>query len=59
MWLPVEPREVLWEELAKAHHVYPCLGSMVVDPELSDTVLHVAQYLLREAVEKALEKEGF
>ena len=57
--LPVEPREALWEEIAKAHHVYPCLGSMVVDPELGDTVLHVAQYLLREAMEKALEKEGF
>ena len=57
--LPVEPREALWEEIAKAHHVYPCLGSMVVDPELGDTVLHVAQYLLREAVEKALEREGY
>jgi len=53
--LPVEPRERLWEELAKAHHAYPCLGSMNVDPELGDAVLHAAQYLLRNAVEEALE----
>ena len=56
--LPVEPREKLWEEIAKAHHVYPCMGSMSMDPELGDTVLHVAQYALREAVEKALKKGG-
>jgi len=56
--LPVEPREALWEALAKAHHVYPCLGSMSMDPELGDTALHVAQYLLRDAVEKALGGTG-
>ena len=55
---PIEPREDLWEALAKAHHVYPCLGSMTMDPELGDTVLHMAQYLLRDAVEKALGKAG-
>jgi len=52
--LPVEPREKLWEELAKAHHVYPCLASMQVDPEIGDTILHKSQYIVREAVEDAL-----
>ena len=55
---PVEPKERLWEEAAKAHHVYPCMGSMNVDSELGDTVLHAAQYLLREAVEEALKGGG-
>ncbi|RLI09117.1 thymidylate synthase [Candidatus Bathyarchaeota archaeon] len=56
--LAVEPREALLEAVAKAHHVYPCLGSMSMDPELGDAVLHAAQYLLREAVEKALGRAG-
>ncbi|RLG41298.1 MAG: thymidylate synthase [Thermoproteota archaeon] len=50
----VEPRERLWEELAKAHHSYPCLASMRVDPEIGDAILHKSQYLIREAVEEAL-----
>ena len=54
--LPVEPREQLWEELAKAHHTYPCLASMTVDPEIGDAVLHKGQYIIREAVEEALKK---
>lgn len=35
------------DEIAKAHHVYPCLASMIMDPELGDTVLHKSQYLIR------------
>ena len=42
------------DEIAKAHHVYPCLASMTMDPELGDTVLHKSQYLTREAVEEAI-----
>jgi len=42
------------DEIAKAHHAYPCLASMTIDSELGDTVLHKSQYLTREAVEKAL-----
>ncbi len=50
----VNPRERLWEELAKAHHVYPCLASMQMDPEIGDTILHKSQYLIREAVDSAV-----
>jgi len=57
--LPVQPREALWEELAKAHHAYPCLGSMTIDPELGDAVLHKGQYIIREALEEALKKAGY
>ena len=57
--LPVEPREKLWEELAKAHHAYPCLGSMAIDPEIGDAILHKGQYIIREALEEALKKAGF
>lgn len=42
------------DEIAKVHHVYPCLASMTIDPELGDTILHKSQYLIREAVEEAL-----
>jgi len=55
--VPVEPREALWEELAKAHHVYPCLASMQNDPEIGDTILHKSQYIIREAVERAIAGE--
>ncbi|UCE16073.1 MAG: thymidylate synthase [Candidatus Bathyarchaeota archaeon] len=40
------------DEVAKAHHAYPCLASMVSDAELGDTILHKSQYIIREAVEK-------
>lgn len=42
------------DEIAKAHHAYPCLATMTKDPELGDTVLHKSQYLIREAVEEAI-----
>jgi len=42
------------DEIAKAHHAYPCLASMTMDHELKDAVLHKSQYLIREAVEEAL-----
>jgi len=45
-------QERVREEVAKAHHAYPCLASMIIDPELGDTVLHRSQYIIREAVEK-------
>ena len=54
---PVEPRERLWDKLAKAHHTYPCLASMQIDPELGDTILHKSQYIIREAIEEALRKK--
>jgi len=44
------------DEVAKAHHAYPCLASMIIDPERGDTILHKSQYIIREAVEK--KKEG-
>ena len=47
-------RQGVRDEIAKAHHVYPCLATMTMDAELGDTVLHKSQYLIREAVEEAL-----
>lgn len=44
------------DEVAKAHHAYPCLASMIIDPEIGDTVLHKSQFIIREAVER--KKEG-
>ena len=52
--LDASSQQRLRDEIAKAHHVYPCLASMTIDPELGDTILHKSQYLIREAVEEAL-----
>lgn len=49
-------RQRVQDETAKAHHAYPCLASMKMDPELGDTILHKSQYLIREAVEEALKQ---
>jgi len=56
--LNISSRQRLRDEIAKAHHVYPCLASMSIDPELGDTILHKSQYLIREAVEEALGLES-
>lgn len=49
-------RQRVQDETARAHHAYPCLASMKVDPELGDTILHESQYLIRGAVEEALKQ---
>lgn len=46
------------EAVSQAHHSYPCNASMVRDPEVGDTLLHKAGYIVREAVLEALEREG-
>jgi hypothetical protein len=49
-------RETLYNAIAKAHHSYPCTATMSVDPEVKEPILHIGGYIMREAVEKALEK---
>ena len=44
----------LHEQISAAHHSYPCTASMEKDPEIGDTILHKAGYIIRAAVE-----EGF
>ncbi len=46
------------EAVAGAHHSYPCNASMAIDPEIKDTLLHKAGYIVREAVFEALRKKG-
>jgi len=33
-----------------AHHHYPCLASMIKDPDFSDTLMHVSGHLLKDNV---------
>jgi len=40
--------------IAKAHHSFPCTATMSTDPELGEPILHMAGYLIREAVENQL-----
>ncbi|MFX1279233.1 MAG: DUF166 domain-containing protein [Promethearchaeota archaeon] len=49
------------ERISKAHHAYPCNASMDQDSILKDSILHVAGYLVRNAVRRDLnleEQEG-
>ncbi len=49
-------RGELYEAVSMAHHAYPCTASMNKDTEIGDTILHRAGYIIREAVEKAVEE---
>lgn len=42
------------EVISNAHHAYPCTAGMDRDPELKDTILHKAGYIIRDAVHDAL-----
>lgn len=42
--------DALFDEVAKAHHSYPCTASMAKDREVGDALLHVAGYNARYAV---------
>ncbi|MEM2243109.1 MAG: DUF166 family protein, partial [Candidatus Bathyarchaeia archaeon] len=54
----VETRqEILYDAIAKAHHSYPCTATMNVDPEAKEPILHIAGYIIREEVEKALKEK--
>ncbi|MEM2727322.1 MAG: DUF166 family protein, partial [Archaeoglobaceae archaeon] len=48
----------LWNAVSEAHHSYPCTASMEKDPEFNETLLHVAGYIARHAVDKAFGYEG-
>ena len=48
---------ILYDAIAKAHHSYPCTATMGVDPETKEPILHLGGFIIREAVEKALEKK--
>lgn len=41
-------------KISEAHHSHPCTGDMMEDPQLSETILHRAGYLVRKAVKEAI-----
>jgi hypothetical protein len=49
-------KETLYDAVAKAHHSYPCTATMGVDPETKEPILHLGGFIIREAVERALEQ---
>jgi len=51
-------RDVLYDVVAKAHHSYPCTATMNVDLETKEPILHIAGYIIRDEVEKALKESG-
>jgi len=38
------------QESGMLHHHYPCLASMGIDPDFSDTLMHVSGNILRDNV---------
>ncbi len=53
-----ESMRELWNQIAEAHHSFPCTASMEKDIEYNETLLHIAGYIARHAVNKALGYEG-
>ncbi|MCK4777724.1 MAG: hypothetical protein KAS39_05045 [Actinomycetia bacterium] len=47
--------ETIEKHVAKYWHAYPCVGSMKMDYELGDTILHVGGYIHYDAFNEALE----
>lgn len=41
-------------EAGGRYHNYPCLASMSIDPQIGDTLLHLAGYRIKEAVKREL-----
>lgn len=39
---------------ALRHHHHPCMASMEVDPDRSDTLMHLSGYIFRDAINAAL-----
>lgn len=52
-------KETLRDAIARAHHSYPCTATMSIDPEAKEPILHLGGYIIREEVEKAIEKAKF
>jgi len=54
--LPGIPRDEVVERAQTLHHSRPCLASMVLVPEMGDTLMHVSMRLMKQAVSKALQR---
>ena len=52
--LDVKNARELHEHISASHHSYPCTASMEKDPEIDDTILHKAGYIIRAAVEAGI-----
>jgi hypothetical protein len=52
--LPGTPVDDATEKAGMLHHHFPCLASMVQDPDYDDTLMHVSGHLVRDAVHQEL-----
>jgi hypothetical protein len=53
-WYDTTDLPMLEQVVANAHHNYPCTATMDIDSELKDAILHKAGYIIRQAVEEAV-----
>jgi hypothetical protein len=49
----VDPAKIA-EVVSRAHHAYPCTGSMSIDREIGDTFLHEAGCIARDTIFEAV-----
>ena len=47
---------VIPDDAKRAFH-HPCMASMEVDPELSDTLMHLSGYIFRAAINAGLRRK--
>lgn len=46
------------EQTARLFHAHPCMGSMEMDFEIGDTILHVAGYHIKNAIRRELRRRA-
>jgi hypothetical protein len=51
------PLDEAVEKAGLAHHHFPCLAAMKVEPDFEDTLMHVSGLQIKKAVDKILEPE--
>jgi hypothetical protein len=51
------PLDEAVEKAGLAHHHFPCLAAMKVEPDFDDTLMHVSGLQIKKAVDKILEPE--
>jgi hypothetical protein len=51
------PLDEAVEKAGLAHHHFPCLAGMKVEPDFEDTLMHVSGLQIKKAVDKILEPE--
>ena len=56
LWMVLLSRSIIPDDAKRAIH-HPCMASMEVDPELSDTLMHLSGYIFRATINAGLRRK--